>query len=149
MPLASNVNFVAGDVVPNFVQTLADGSGNVCVFSNTATDLVIDQVAESTTAFVTTHNPIRMVDTRTNGTRLLSGVPLAVSVTSGPAIVSVNLTAVDPTVAGYLTAYSCDAARPATSNVNFVGGETRRQLRQGQDQRSSVHRLQHIGGRSC
>ena len=65
MPVASNVNYVAGDVVPNFVQTLVDGSGNVCAFSNTATDLVIDQVADSTNAFVTTHNPVRKVDTRT------------------------------------------------------------------------------------
>lgn len=125
MPVASNVNYVAGDIVPNFVQTLADGSGNVCVFSTATTDLVIDQVAESSNAFMTTHNPVRKVDTRTNGTQLSPGVPMAVSVTPGPATVSFNLTAVNPTVAGYLTAYSCDAARPATSNVNFVAGETR------------------------
>ena len=49
MPVASNVNFAAGDVVSNFVQTKADTVGDVCVFANTAVDLVIDQAGESRT----------------------------------------------------------------------------------------------------
>ena len=36
--------------------------------------------------------------------------------------VVMNVTAVNAEVGGYLTVYPCDAARPETSNVNYVGG---------------------------
>ena len=141
MPVASNVNFVAGDTVPNFVQTLVDGSGNVCVFSTATTDLVIDQVAESANAFMTTHNPVRKVDTRTNGARLLPGVPLAVSVTPGPATVSFNLTGVSPTDCRVSHCVLLRCCPPRHVQRQLCCRRDSGQFRQGQDQWSTVHRL--------
>ena len=41
-PNASNINYVAGDVVPNAVLTKIGAGGKVCVFSYAATDLIVD-----------------------------------------------------------------------------------------------------------
>jgi len=41
-PLASNVNFVAGQVVPNMVISALDGNGQLCVLNNVATQWVLD-----------------------------------------------------------------------------------------------------------
>lgn len=42
IPNASNVNFVAGQTVPNAVLAKLTSSGEVCVYSFAETDLVID-----------------------------------------------------------------------------------------------------------
>ncbi len=42
VPLASNLNFVKDQTVPNAVLAKVDGSGNVCFFSTTTTHLVVD-----------------------------------------------------------------------------------------------------------
>ncbi|MCB0968695.1 MAG: hypothetical protein KDB37_17820, partial [Ilumatobacter sp.] len=42
VPLASNVNYVAGDAVPNAVLAKVGTGGKVCVFSLAETDLVVD-----------------------------------------------------------------------------------------------------------
>ena len=41
-PLASNVNYVAGQVVPNAVLAKVGDGGRVCVFTQSELDLVID-----------------------------------------------------------------------------------------------------------
>lgn len=40
----------------------------------------------------------------------------------GVSAVAVNITAVDPTAAGYATVWPCDAPRPEASNLNFTAG---------------------------
>ena len=47
-------------------------------------------------------------------------IPGAVS--AGATAVALNVTATDALSDGYVTAWSCDQARPATSNLNFVPG---------------------------
>lgn len=42
VPYASNLNFVASQSVPNAVMAKLDGSGNVCLWSTSATHLVVD-----------------------------------------------------------------------------------------------------------
>ena len=49
----------------------------------------------------------------------VSGVPA-----SGATAVVLNVTATNATQAGYLTVWPAGAARPATSNLNFVAGQT-------------------------
>ncbi len=44
LPNASNLNFVAGQSVPNGVVAKVDWAGNVCLWSTTATHLVVDVV---------------------------------------------------------------------------------------------------------
>ena len=47
-------------------------------------------------------------------------IPGAVS--AGATAVALNVTATDALGDGYVTAWSCDQAKPATSNLNFVPG---------------------------
>ena len=41
-PTASNLNFSAGQTVPNLVSTRLDASGRVCLYSTSTTHLVAD-----------------------------------------------------------------------------------------------------------
>lgn len=74
--------------------------------------------------------PVRVADTRLGGGAPVPAggvltVDLAAAAPAGSTAVAVNVTAVDPSAAGYLTAYACDAARPEASTVNFEAGVTR------------------------
>ena len=62
-PLTSNLNFTAGVNVANGVTVAADDHGDICATPNVASDLVWDQVAE--TSAITAHNAKRLLDTRT------------------------------------------------------------------------------------
>ena len=78
--------------------------------------------------FLPASPPIRAIDTR-NSARLAGGeilrVPLSGIVAEGARAAVIDLAAVDPDVAGYLTAWSCDEAMPPTSNLNYLAGATR------------------------
>jgi hypothetical protein len=71
----------------------------------------------------------RVFDSRTGPARVVGGtsieIDLAGKVPEAATAVSVNLTAVGPAHAGFLTAYPCGGALPVTSNVNYEGGQTR------------------------
>lgn len=77
-------------------------------------------------------DPVRVLDTRdgTGGVavgRATASQPVIAgvgSVVTGPWAVAVNITVIDPSADGYLTAYAAGANVPATSNVNFVAGQT-------------------------
>ena len=70
--------------------------------------------------------PVRLIDTRdgtgTNPVRLLGGCTLVVQTgLAGVATAaSVNLTAINPTVAGYLSVYPCGVTRPTASVVQTL-----------------------------
>jgi len=66
-PLASNLNFVAGQVVANNVVAPIGNEGSVCVFSNVQTDVIVDIAGwfnSSTTGDFVGTSPQRFVDTR-------------------------------------------------------------------------------------
>jgi hypothetical protein len=79
--------------------------------------------------------PVRVLDTR-NGTGGHTGAvgpnsAISLQVTgadgvplSGVTAVVLNVTAVSPTAAGYVTVYPDGQARPTASNLNFTAGET-------------------------
>ena len=81
-PLASNLNFVAGQTIPNLTITKLGASGKVCIYSMATTDVVAD-VAGSFAAgddYTPIANPARILDTRGQaGGSSSNGVP------SGPA----------------------------------------------------------------
>ncbi len=74
-------------------------------------------------------DPVRVIDTRKTGQRIVAGnfltVDLSASVGTDAAAVAVNVTAADPAAAGYLTVWPCDAPRPLASSVNFLAGQAR------------------------
>src|SRR4029079_9842090 len=75
--------------------------------------------------------PFRMVDTRTEGGPLGAGAAIDVAVlgrggipTTGVASVAINVTATGTTAPSFLTVWPSGTPRPATSTVNFFGGQT-------------------------
>lgn len=67
-PLASNINFAAGQTVANFVVANSDRDGGVCVYTTSGTHIIWDQVA--TKALPTDVAPLD-VGPNANGPRLL------------------------------------------------------------------------------
>lgn len=141
-PLSSNLNFVAGQVVPNLVLAKLGTGGKVTILNGSSgpTHFVVDvagyYVAGSVTdpGGMTPLAPARLKDTRTwaGGSGPIAAYgSLEVPVwgqggvlPSGVSAVVVNITAVDAKAMGYLTAYPTGGAAPTASNVNFTAGQT-------------------------
>ncbi|MDQ3897080.1 MAG: hypothetical protein M3326_07510 [Actinomycetota bacterium] len=148
-PLASNLNFVAGQTVPNLVIARVGEGGKVAIYNNVGTvDVVADTqgyfaapVASGTAlpgAVYFPSNPARILDTR-NGTgvpggaqgQLGTGGQLDLQVTGRGGVpetataVVLNVTAADsPGPDSYLTVWPTGAQQPLASNLNFVAGQT-------------------------
>jgi hypothetical protein len=141
-PFASNLNFVAGSTVANLVEVQLGASGGVS-FYNSAGDvqLVADlegyvaTTANGSAGLFTPVAPFRVLDTRIGigGTTgpVTPGQTVEVQVagvggvpSSGVGAVVFNLTATQPTAAGWVTAYPATEPRPLASNINFVAGQT-------------------------
>ncbi|HUG00206.1 MAG TPA: hypothetical protein VMM60_18920, partial [Ilumatobacter sp.] len=141
-PGTSSVNYGAGKVVANAALAKLGVGGEVCIYTLTETDIVVD-----VTAYVPdggSVNPIvpgRLLETRTGpdaqtvdgqglpGQRPAAGATVEVKVTDRHGIpadassVILNLTAVFPEGPGFLTAYPCGQDRPTTSSVNYGAGQ--------------------------
>jgi len=144
-PNASNLNVVGGQTIPNLVMVAPGADGKISLFNNAgSTDLIVDVVGyfSSTTTFAPLL-PARLLDTRpgfstvdgqfsgtgaigSGGTQNLTvigrgGVPIG-----GVGAVALNITAVTPSAAGYLTAWGTGTtignAPPQTMAVNFAAG---------------------------
>jgi hypothetical protein len=151
VPPSSNIDYAAGQVVPNLVEVGTGTSGDVSFYSSNQTDLVVD--LEGYTAptaaggagaglYTALPSPARICDTRAGaqnaapngqcngvanaGATLSAGRTINVSVTGANAIPAgataavLNVTAVKPAGAGFLTVYPEDSARPLASNVDYV-----------------------------
>jgi hypothetical protein len=121
-PTTSNLNVTPGrDVAAS--STVGLGGGELCVFTSTATDLVVDLQALHGTAggATVTVDPLRVVDTR-DTVRLTQGQSLPVDIGTVSEAAIVNLTAVDASGSGFLTLYPCGAGVPTASNLNVVAG---------------------------
>jgi hypothetical protein len=148
-PTVSNLNYVAGRIVPNaFIVGL--GGGAFDVYAYTSVDFIVDITgyfsAEASDAngegllYSPLSSPIRLLDTRTgqsaclpSGTGLTGGVPLTVGArrdcggiaipASARAIVG-NATVVNPPGGGYgyVTLWPSGAPQPAASSLNYGPG---------------------------
>ena len=138
-PLVSNINFQGPGAYPNAVIAPLSTDGELCLYSKVQTHLIADVVGWFPAgAGIGTVAPERLFDTRTTephgsiqvpkasiggeGKILkvkvagVSGVPA-----TGAAAVALNVTAVNPVAAGYVTVYPCNADRPLVSNINYSG----------------------------
>jgi hypothetical protein len=144
-PLASNLNFVAGQTVPNRVLVKVGSNGQVSLFNGAGTvDVVVDVAgwftdgsdATATGGRFTGLTPARILDSRNgtggfqtavgpNGTIMVQiagqgGVPA-----TGVSGVVLNVTVTNTTGASFLTVYPSDAAtRPLASDLNWSPGLT-------------------------
>lgn len=132
----SNVNVGAGATAPNLVITQTDAAGRVCVVSNVATHLLVDLFGSfDAAADIGVVAADRVLDTRdAGGSRVAAGAVVRVPVSGRSGVptaatgVVLNLTAVNPGSAGFLTAYPCDAPLPTASNLNVTPGANRANL---------------------
>lgn len=150
VPIASNLNFTAGQTVPNRVIVMLGAGGRVAFFNSGGSVQIIADVSgwftdasvpSATGSVFTGLTPVRILDTRSGiggfsspvgpaGTIVLTvagwgGVPLMTSTSPvPPTAVVLNVTVTNPTMASYLTLFPDGAARPTTSDLNFVAGQT-------------------------
>lgn len=108
-------------------------NGAFCIQSSVKTHIVIDVMGYSTTGSGT--GLVQLTPTRTYDSRLSGGNRFAphqtrsVRVVGFPGIAgdaiaaSLNVTVVNPSQAGFLTAWPCGGAQPTTSILNFAAGE--------------------------
>lgn len=136
-PVVSTLNFTAADIASNAAAIPLDATGGLCVYSNVATDLVVDvngSYGSSGESRFTPVTPARLMDTRETGTRLGAGetVELQVGgtggVPTGISAVTLNVTSVDASLDGFVTVYACDGDRPVVSNLNPRPGRARPNL---------------------
>ena len=119
----STVNYTgAGARAAMAVVPLGSG-GDVCVFTNTETDIVVDLqgafvAGTDDDGLVSLPASRRLLDTRDTG----RSQRLVVPTPAGASAVAVNLTAVNAAKSGWLRAAPCDADT-GVSNVNFRAGE--------------------------
>ena len=144
-PTVSNLNYIAGQTVPNLVTVKLGANGRVNLYNSEGfTHLVADVVgyytaaSQGCTGLFTAVTPGRVLDTR-NGTGqgglvapVGAGRTINVAVTGGafgvPATgvsgVALNVTVDQPTSAGYLTVWPTGDVQPLASSHNFVAGLT-------------------------
>ena len=136
-PVASSVNMVPGQTVPNMVLTRVGANGMVSIYNNAgSTDLIVDVLGcfdgDSSGRYVAL-SPRRVLDTR-DGTGAppaqVGQAPIAVTLlgrggvpASGVSGVMLNVTAVAPTGNTYVTVYPGGTECPTASNLNVSAGQ--------------------------
>lgn len=139
-PFTSNVYLEqAGQTAGNLAIVPVGSDGYIQVFSQSGTGLVVDVFGWFPTGSILRRvAPQRALDTRPEsavgytGTKPAAGTTVTAAIAgiagipaSGVAAVVVNITAVDASAAGYVTAWAAGAPRPGTANLNVEhGGQT-------------------------
>jgi sugar lactone lactonase YvrE len=145
-PLASNVNFSAGQTVPNLVTTTLSAGGAVCFeTTNASANVIADLQAYAPGAgSLAARTPARLLDTRggtgpdvtidtegRTGGLVAAGTEIqvrvigrgGVSATARTAVLNVTVTGTAGP--GFVTAYPCGSQPATVSNVNYTGaGQT-------------------------
>ena len=135
VPDVSVLNHATAQTVANGAIATLSPAGEVCIYTFAAADILVDVtgwLGPSGASRMVPVGPTRAVDTRsgTGGSRRVAAgsttvFDLGSALPSQSTAIALNLTAVSPSAAGYMTAYPCRRARPNTSSVNFAAGETR------------------------
>ena len=138
MPVASSLNTDTGRTRPNLVVAKVGTGGAVSLFDYDAvggTDLVVDVVGYfgAGGGTVTAIDPQRLLDSRsgldTTAAPFASGEQRDVQVTGragvppGATAVVLNVTATEPTAAGFVTVWPAGETRPLASTLNFAPGD--------------------------
>jgi len=131
LPDASNLNFSAGQTVPNSVIAKIGTGGKVCLYSVAGTHLIADAngyfpAGSSYTSLL----PARLLDTRTGAGLIEAGSVTELQITGRADIpadasaVVLNVTAAGTTGAGFITVFPCGSPLPNASNLNFSATQT-------------------------
>jgi hypothetical protein len=140
-PNASNLNYVAGQTVPNAVVAKVGSNGRVCLFTAAGTHLIADVSGYyQPGSQYAPLNPARLLETRPGQVtvdgqqqgigRRAAGSTTEVQVTGRVGIpanatsVVLNVTVTGTAGFGHVTVYPCGSPRPNASNLNYVPGQT-------------------------
>lgn len=136
-PNASSGNTATGQDRAKLVAAKVGTSGNVCIFTSRSTDVIADLYGyEPATSNYVALTPERVLDSRPaslagySGLKPTSGQTIEVKVTgvgtakipSTASSVLLNVVAVDPDAAGWMTVFPCGSPRPEASNLNYSSG---------------------------
>jgi hypothetical protein len=138
IPSTSSIDVASSDARANLVTVKVGSIGRVCLFAMMKTDVIVDLAGYWTSSTATTGSlyqplaPRRLVDTRRalGATRLAAGGSIRIRVAGAPGIpatataAALNVTVTDPSRAGYVSIYPCDATRTDVSNLDYSAGET-------------------------
>jgi hypothetical protein len=144
-PLAANLVFNKGQVVPNLVEVAVGTNGQVAIYNNSGSVDVIADVQGYVQAIgeigaagmFKPLPPSRILDTRTGsgqpgaGQTIHAAATITVQATgiggvpsTGVAAVVLNVTVTNATASSYLTAFPAGTSLPLAANLNFNGGQT-------------------------
>lgn len=129
-PLASNLNYGAGETNANLAFVRVPGDHRICLHSLVPINVVVDlEGTFGSGGQMVITDPRRAVDTRdgTGGSygRVIPGQPLVISPRGSNGVggsargVALNVTAADPLAAGWLSVYPCAEGLPKASNLNY------------------------------
>ncbi len=140
-PNASNLNYAAGQTIPNLTITKIGALGKICIYTDSPTHLIadVDGYYPSGSPY-TPLQPTRLADTRVGGVTIDgqyantgpvqhdTEIQLATTNRTGtPAAASavvLNITITNPQSGGYITVYPCGTPKPNASNLNYNAGQT-------------------------
>ena len=142
-PTASNLNFSAGQTIPNLVTVKVGADGKIKLTNNSAgsAHLIADVAGYYVSgtsavpgAFVSL-DPSRLLDTRVGNGAVKAPVgansTVAVVVTgrggvpaAGVSAVVLNVTVTSPASGGFVTVFPSGGGQPTASNLNFTPGQT-------------------------
>ncbi|HWS88219.1 MAG TPA: PKD domain-containing protein [Pyrinomonadaceae bacterium] len=144
-PTASNLNYVAGQVVPNAFTVALGADGAFNINTHAQTDFIVDVTgyyAPPGAGGLYYHplpHPVRLLDTRAGYTACdAPGAPLAadsvrtetarttcngVTIPNDAKAIVGNATVVTPASQGWIILYPNGAAQPVVSNLNYVAGQ--------------------------
>ncbi len=139
----SNLNTRSGVDIANNVVASIDAAGEICLWSNVGTDVIVDVTGwfdnSGATSPLESVSPERIVDSRIGlgspQQKLGPATPLVVDVVglsaqrpdgsaatvpTGVSSILINLTAVDAVAGGYFTVWPCALDREETSSLNYA-----------------------------
>jgi hypothetical protein len=151
-PMASNIDYVTGQVVPNLVEVGTGTAGEVTFYASTPTDIVVDVEGYTSLAsaglYTALSDPVRICDTRAGDPSMFDSAPVNqcngannagatlgaggtrnVQVTgistipAGATAAVLNVTDANPAAPGYMTVYPQGGVPPTASNLNYVAGQ--------------------------
>jgi hypothetical protein len=145
LPTASNLNYVAGQIVPNAFTVGLSAAGSFNIYTPTSTHFIVDVAGyyappgQGGLYYHPLPHPVRLLDTRPGttvcdapGTPLTAGASRTETVrtTCGGVIIPNdaqavvgNATVVSPPSGGYITLYPSGATLPTVSNLNYLQGQ--------------------------
>ena len=145
LPTASNLNYVAGRIVPNAFTVGLSAAGAFNIYTPTQTHFIVDVAGyyappgQGGLYYHPLPRPVRLLDTRPGATACdAPGAPLQANAsrtetartTCGGVIIPNdaqavvgNATVVTPPAGGFITLYPSGAALPTVSNLNYLQGQ--------------------------